>query len=56
MMEKYSDYVDVFGKEAVERLQNYKILLVGAGGIGCEILKNLVCIGIKNIEVVILHI
>ena len=29
-----------------------KLLLVGAGGIGCEVLKNLVLAGFNNIEVV----
>ncbi|XP_043195202.1 SUMO-activating enzyme subunit 2-like isoform X1 [Amphibalanus amphitrite] len=29
-----------------------KLLLVGAGGIGCEVLKNLVLSGFKNIEVI----
>lgn len=29
-----------------------KLLVVGAGGIGCEILKNLVMCGFKDIEIV----
>ena len=34
---------------------NSKILVVGAGGIGCELLKNLVLTGFKDIEVVSMY-
>jgi molybdopterin/thiamine biosynthesis adenylyltransferase len=34
-------------------LSNIKLLVVGAGGIGCELLKNLVLSGFIQIEVVI---
>ncbi|KAL8570498.1 E1 ubiquitin-activating protein uba2 [Nucella lapillus] len=35
-----------------ENIQNSKVLVVGAGGIGCELLKNLVLTGFKTIEVI----
>lgn len=33
-------------------LNNMKILIVGAGGLGCEILKNLAIAGIKNLDII----
>lgn len=33
-------------------LKSYKLLVVGAGGIGCELLKNLILTGFTEIEVV----
>ncbi|KAG5642065.1 hypothetical protein DXG03_003642 [Asterophora parasitica] len=39
----------VLGTELFERLPNTKVLLVGAGGIGCELLKNIVLTGFGKI-------
>lgn len=35
-----------------EKINQSKILVVGAGGIGCELLKNLVMSGFSDIEIV----
>ena len=35
-----------------ESIRNTKIFMVGAGGIGCELLKNLVLTGFEDIELV----
>ncbi|KAI9249534.1 hypothetical protein BY458DRAFT_525497 [Sporodiniella umbellata] len=42
----------VFGKELFKKVTESKVLLVGAGGIGCELLKNLVMSGFKTIQVI----
>jgi len=42
----------VFGEEVMQKVAKSKILMVGAGGIGCELLKNLVQSGFNNITVI----
>jgi ubiquitin-like 1-activating enzyme E1 B len=50
--ERYSSLKNTYGEEHFNKVWNSKILVVGAGGIGCEILKNLVLGGFKTIEVI----
>ncbi|XP_032219123.1 SUMO-activating enzyme subunit 2 [Nematostella vectensis] len=40
------------GGSLADKVNNSKILVVGAGGIGCELLKNLVLTGFKNIDLI----
>ncbi|KAL0586526.1 hypothetical protein ABG067_003913 [Albugo candida] len=42
----------VLGEETYNTIQNAKILVVGAGGIGCELLKNLVLSGFINLHII----
>ncbi len=39
----------VIGKEAMQKLFETKILLIGLGGLGVEIAKNLILMGVRNV-------
>jgi len=42
----------ILGEDLFKKVATSKILVVGAGGIGCELLKNLVLVGFGDIEIV----
>ena len=46
---KYEGLVNVFGKKFLEHLQNKVPFVIGSGAIGCELIKNLGMIGVKQI-------
>jgi len=41
-----------FQQNLVSSIKNAKLFVVGAGGIGCELLKNLVLVGFQDIHLV----
>ena len=48
----YAPLIRVLGGEGGSRAAQSPVLVVGAGGIGCEVLKNLVMCGVEKIEVI----
>ena len=51
MLAQHADHVSLLGAALYETVRSAKVLVVGAGGIGCELLKNLVLTGFCGIEV-----
>lgn len=49
---RYSYARALLGSDLFTRVQSANILCVGAGGIGCEVLKNVVEVGFGNITIV----
>lgn len=52
MAERYLGVRQALGAATMDTILSSKILVVGAGGIGCELLKNLVLTGFEKIETV----
>jgi len=50
--ERYRDALLTLGPELFAKVQGTKVLVVGAGGIGCELIKNLVLLGFHDIETI----
>jgi ubiquitin-activating enzyme E1 len=46
MQSRYDSQIAVFGKSALERMLNLRYFIVGAGAIGCEMLKNWALMGV----------
>lgn len=51
-MRKDKQLIKIFGEKIYDSIRESKILIIGSGGIGCELMKNLVLIGIKEIHLV----
>jgi len=52
MSERWAAIRSALGEELFAAIQKARVLVVGAGGIGCELLKNLVLSGFKHIEII----
>lgn len=46
---KYEGIINIFGKEVLNKIQETVPFVVGSGAIGCELIKNLGMLGVKNI-------
>lgn len=46
---RYEGIINIFGKETLDKIQETTPFVVGSGAIGCELIKNLGMLGVKNI-------
>jgi ubiquitin-like 1-activating enzyme E1 B len=51
-MIKASKLEKIYGQEIADKVQSAKVLVVGAGGIGCELVKCLSLTGFKHLSVI----
>lgn len=45
---RYKEQISIFGEEIQNKLEKLNIFLIGAGVIGCEVLKNLDMMGVAT--------
>ena len=51
-MHKLSTLKLIYGEELAERVATARLLVVGAGGIGCEVMKTLSVTGFTQVTIV----
>jgi ubiquitin-like 1-activating enzyme E1 B len=52
-MQKLSTLKLIYGEELAEKVATARLLVVGAGGIGCEVMKTLSVTGFTQVTIVI---
>lgn len=45
---RYDDLISIYGQQVLEKLQNLKLLMVGAGALGCELMKAFALLGVTT--------
>ena len=45
---RYIDQISIFGDETQKKLENLNVFMIGAGAVGCELLKNCAMMGIST--------
>lgn len=53
-MEEEDGLRDILGDALAERVRTTRLFMVGCGGIGCELLKDLVLSGFRDIHIVMM--
>ena len=48
---RYDAAIAVFGRTIHQRICNLKVFVVGAGAIGCEMMKNLALMGVRSVDI-----
>lgn len=46
--QRYDEQIKIFGEETQKNLENMNIFMIGAGAVGCELLKNFAMMGISS--------
>ena len=52
LMQTFSTLKLIYGEELAERVTKARLLVVGAGGIGCEVMKTLSVTGFTQVTIV----
>lgn len=48
MKSRYDDFIAIYGQELLTKIQNLKLLMIGAGALGCELVKAFALLGITT--------